>query len=496
MIRIAAPTICLWTRAVPAEILELMRRPVQTIASDRLPRCGLAGLAALLVVLCIVGGGCATPLDTIDQARLDFASGDAGGALAKLKPIAEKSGRFAEPAALDLAMIELATGDPRSAERRLRELRDRFDALPAVDLTHEAAAIVRDDTARRYRPAGYEEVMVRAMLAVCSLAGDASDAESYALQAAEKQAALAKAAAERGLLANSSDYEPIALAPYLRGVLREATHQNYDDAARAYQLVSSVRPSFLPAQADIARATGGAHSAAGHGVLYVIACVGRGPVLRETVAPTTNAALNIASTFVTANQSRSDGGGTPNADGVAVEGVALSHIASVKVPELAVPDSAVVAVSARLDNAPLGTTYPLTDTVSLAAEQLQAEMPWTMARAIVRRATKETAVASLQGGLGIDGTAARLVRFAAISAWSGSEHADTRCWGLLPREIQVLRVELPVGTHSVELTPITGSGLPVGPGERTTVLVEDGRNHYLIAFAPDRALYLVSADPH
>ena len=41
-------------------------------------------------------------------------------------------------------------------------------------------------------------------------------------------------------------------------------------------VVSAVRPQFAPAAADLARASGGAHSAPGHGVLYVIALVGRG----------------------------------------------------------------------------------------------------------------------------------------------------------------------------------------------------------------------------
>ena len=31
-------------------------------------------------------------------------------------------------------------------------------------------------------------------------------------------------------------------------------------------------------------------------------------------------------------------------------------------------------------------------------------------------------------------------------AWEASEAADTRCWGLLPDKIQVLRIELPAGT--------------------------------------------------
>ena len=34
-------------------------------------------------------------------------------------------------------------------------------------------------------------------------------------------------------------------------------------------------------------------------------------------------------------------------------------------------------------------------------------------------------------------------------AWEASERADTRCWALLPDQIQVLRVELPAGQQRV-----------------------------------------------
>ena len=35
-------------------------------------------------------------------------------------------------------------------------------------------------------------------------------------------------------------------------------------------------------------------------------------------------------------------------------------------------------------------------------------------------------------------------------AWEATEAADTRCWGLLPEKIQVLRIELPAGRHQYD----------------------------------------------
>ena len=362
------------------------------------------------------GVGCARSVGTIDSARILFESGDLISAEKTLTEITAKKSGLANAAALDLAMVKLSSGDLRGAENDLRSLRNRFDSLPETNLLADTASMLTDDTVRSFRPAGYEEVMIRAMLAVCSLAGDAVDAESYALQASMKQDKLREEAEGRGIPSAADKFEPIAIAPYLRGILREATHHDYDDAAKAYKLVSAVRPQFAPAGDDIQRATTGAHSRPGHGVLYVIACVGEGPRLVETDAPTTSTALSIASSVLSAkNNQRS----TP--DGKKVDGPVIPNIASVKIPGVMIPDSPIAAVGVRVDGTLYGATQTLTDVGDLAIKQTEAEMPWTLARAILRRTTKELAVAKVGDSIGLEGAAGSLFHFAAASAWSGSE---------------------------------------------------------------------------
>ncbi|MGB0599290.1 MAG: hypothetical protein ACPGLY_21610 [Rubripirellula sp.] len=450
-----------------------------------LPTLGLLTCGLLLVGL----SGCAgsrEARDDIKTARQAFAIGDLESARSKLEPLATETGPLEAPAALDLAMVELASGDAAAAERRLRTLRDRFDDQPKIALTDEAASLVTDDTRRMFRPAGYEEVMIRAMLAVCSLAGDQIDAESYSLQATNRQAELAREAEGRGLLEASEIYQPIAMAPYLRGLLREATHQNYDDAQRAYQLVSLARPQFAPAKADIARAVNGTHSRAGYGVLYVIACVGRGPVLEETNAPTTSQSLSIASAILNAKANKTDKNGQEE------DGLAIPNIATVKVPQIALPPDSIAAIGVVVEGKLRGATQTLTDVAELAGRQLQAEQPWTIARAVVRRATKEAAVAKASDSLGLEGTAGSLVHFAAASAWSGIERADTRCWGMLPREVQVFRIELPIGIHKLGLLPLSSLGQPTAPGQQRSIEILDGGNTYLITVAPDQVVHIVN----
>ncbi|TWU07604.1 hypothetical protein [Stieleria varia] len=441
----------------------------------------VAGSVALCVALC----GCRTPTRSIDVAREAFFAGDLQASRATLGEVIESNRRWSDASQLDLAIVDLADGNPRAAEQRLRQMRESFDALPAAAPLHEAASLVSDDTARPFRPAGYEEVMVRALLAVCSLAGDGADAESYCLQAAMKQSELARQAGERGLENADELYRPIALAPYMRGVLREASHRDYDDAAAAYQLVSAASPQFAPIGEDIRRASEGVHSAPGHGVLYVIACVGRGPRLVETVAPTTTASLQIASTILQSVQqdAEEDEGG-----------FVLPNIASVKVPAVDVPQDDLTALGVSVNGQLFGATQTLTDVAQLAREQVEAEMPWTIARAVARRVTKEATVAGAGKGLGLQGNAASLFQFAAASAWSGTEHADTRCWGLLPREIQVLRAELPAGQHQIGLTQLNHLGHPMALPQVVDAEIVDGRNRYVIVIAPGPHLFVVCGE--
>lgn len=426
-------------------------------------------------MLLSLSSGCTMATRELQRGRSAYYLGDFQTAQVSLKKAADSKSPAALPARLDLAMAHFASGQTATAIELLRSLRDDFDKIPAISPAQEVAAIVSDDTVRQYRPAGYEQVMVRSMLSLCSLAADDGDAESYALQAQMHQAELARQAESRGLTGATDVYQPLALAPYLRGVLREATMHDYDDAVRAYQLVSHLQPAFAPAQADIERATHGRHSAPGNGVLYVIALVGRGPVLQEEPAEVTTAALQIATqVYSLAEKDR----------------MMLPNLVSVKVPKVVIPHSPAAALSLDSSGTWLGATQPLVDIGQMAARQSEAEMPWTLARAVVRRVTKEVAVTQTTRAVGLDGLSGEVARFATVNVWSLVEQADTRCWGLLPREIQVLRAELPAGTHHLGLAVVGTSGQQVGAKNYADVVIENGRNTYLTVIAGDRQAYV------
>ncbi|MGB1926781.1 MAG: hypothetical protein ACPHL6_09630, partial [Rubripirellula sp.] len=430
--------------------------------------------------------GCGTPFKRLHSARDLFANGDLEATRVALEKVGESHSRYSDPAELDLAIVELASGKPVDAERRLRTLRDKFDRTPKINGVKEFASMVSDDTALAFRPSGYEEVLIRSMLAVCSLAHDQLDAESYTLQAMAKQSELARNSKQRGILKADDIYQPIAFAPYLRGVLREATHRNYDDAERSYRLVSEVQPEFSPIGADIQRASVGSHSEPEHGVIYIIACTGRGPVLEETEAPTTTAAMQIASVMLQHLEAEK------NEDGEE-QPLHLPNLASVKVPKVTLPPSNIASVGVEVDGRPVGVTETITNIEQLAIKQVEAEMPWTIARAMVRRVAKDLAVAKASNSLGLDGMDGTLFRVAASTLWSGMENADTRCWSLLPREIQVLRLELPVGSHEFALSSLGWSEEVYQTSDPLTLNVVNGKNQYIIAIAPDEHIYTLAA---
>lgn len=432
--------------------------------------------------------GCRSNRPSISQARQAYAIGDLQSAHASLTELLDAGRRTRRESQLDLAMVELASGETESAVRRLRDARDHFDSLSTSVDVKDAVSLVTDDTSRQFRLAGYEEVLLRTLLAIGSLAGDATDAEAYCLQAQEKQQVLIDQAeikaAEAGTVDGQSDasvgmpldgYTPIAIAPYLRGAIREATYQDYDDAERAFRLVSAIRPDFLPAGHDIQRVAEGAHCRPGHGVLYVIALVGHGPRLEESVAETTTASLQIASTLVRQKQQATDD----------ERQVVLPTLASVKVPRVYVPASQTAAVGVTFQEQMLGATQTLTDLGQLAILRNETEMPWIIARAVARRALKESSVRATSQTLGLEGNAATAFEFAAVNAWAASEKADLRCWGLLPREIQVLRAELPLGPQRIELSPVSYQGTFVAEPIPYTVTIQDGRNSFVIVTAPE-----------
>jgi len=161
-------------------------------------------------------------------------------------------------------------------------------------------------------------------------------------------------------------------------------------------------------------------------------------------------------------------------------------LAPIKVP-IVVPGRSIISnVAVETDGEQLGETATITDVSEFAVQQNEANMPEILGRAVVRRALKKAAMYSVKENVSAHKSpGADIALTLAGIAWEATENADTRCWGLLPDQIQVLRVELPVGDHELQLNPLL-AGKETGVSQTVNVRIEDGRNTYIMATIPDR----------
>ena len=425
----------------------------------------LGYLAAWLLVLIV--SGCSTHSKRISQPRNLFYDGHMQACREGLEKLAKSNRHDRDVVNLDLAVVDLLSGQAKQAESKLREVRDRFDFLEQDSLAEKTVSMWTDDQVRSYAGEDYEKILIRVFLSLSSLMQDGIDAESYTLQIQNKHDELGQMFAQRSGK-DASEYRPLPLGFYMRGMLREATQRDYDDAVRNYEVASSLLPNCEPLHWDLTRAREGVHSQPGQGVIYVFAMVGRGPYKVEVAEQPTSDALLIADRIVSA-----------------VGPYKLPPtIAPIKVPDIVVPSSDVDSVGIRIDGNPIGPTASLANIEQLAVTTYRANRNSVIARAVARRVIKKATVAAAKNSMGKNGGLAGIGMDIAGIAWEASESADTRCWGLLPRDIQVLRVEAPAGDHQLQLHPLLGNR-PVGPSQTAPVRVIDGRNTYVICWFPE-----------
>lgn len=425
--------------------------------------------------------GCATHGDRLESIRSAYNAGqlDQAESIVEREIASRKSD--ADVLKLERAIIQLTDGRPEDAERTLREVRDRFDSLEQKDVGESILSTLTDDNRLAYAGEDYEKVLIRCYLALSNLMSDGGDASAYALQVGDKQRQIINAEGESSEENPRLNYKRVALGAYIHAAIQEATHTNYDEAARAIKLVANWEPSFKDANEDLQRVSSGRHSEPGNGVLYVFTMVGRGPYKVERDEVPTSSALLIADRILTATSKHS----------------LPPTIAPIKVPVVVRSDNRIASVLVETDSGLKGTTNTITDVGQLAVDQYDAILPQVMARAVVRRVVKKGAIYATKEAANINDPLASLAMDAAGVLWEGTESADTRCWGLLPDRIQVLRLELPAGEHVVKLTPSDRNG-PFGAVASHTVGIEDGRNTYLMASFPDDHLVgqvLVSNGP-
>jgi len=451
--------------------------------------------SVLLIGLFCLLTGCASFGERTTKVRNEFTSGNIEKANAEIdKALKKRKQSDADILKLNRAIIALSSGKPKEAEMLLREVRDRFDQHERERekrAAEKALSMLTDDNTVAYSGEDYENVLIRVFLALSNLMYDGTDAPAYALQIGYKQNEII----QKGVVQDPKDsqkkinpkaetYRQVAIGQYLIGIMQEATYRNHDDVIKAYEAVNAWEPGFSQGRQDLERARCGVHAQPGNGVVYVFTLVGAGPYKEQRNCEVLHDA-QIFTTFLIAMMSSRP---------------MLPDFAPVMIPYLVRPRETVSAISVSVDGKWNGQTETLTDIGRMAEEQFEAIKPQIIARAVVRRTlkkgilygTKEAVDANSWVGLAMD---------VGGMIWESMETADTRSWNLLPAEIQVTRLEVPAGEHRLTLQPmsrvfsaarrgyiISGTSVRIGSEHSRMIVVEPGRNTYVLAHFPDDEL--------
>jgi hypothetical protein len=187
--------------------------------------------------------GCVAHASRLHAVRTAFHGGNLAEADALIDSHIDDYPRESDVLRLDRAMVALADNRPADAEKLLRTVRDNFDHVEQESPAESVWVMATDDDQKAYAGEDYEKVLVRAMLALSNLVQDGDDAEAYSLQVSDKQRQIVATAADEKGRNPKAAYQQVALAPYLRGILREETHRHYDDAARSFTQVLLAQPT-------------------------------------------------------------------------------------------------------------------------------------------------------------------------------------------------------------------------------------------------------------
>jgi uncharacterized protein len=427
----------------------------------------------LLLLALLLLTGCTSYADRVRTVRSSFYANNLAIAELEIEKGLEKHAGESDVLKLEKAMVALTDGRPAESEQILREVRDRFDHLEQKSVAEGTLSFLTDDNAVSYAGEDYEKVLIRAFLALSNLMHDGSDAEAYSLQIADKQQQIVQAAVEEDGKNPKASYQQVALGPYLRAALTEEKHRDFDDLKRSREMVVSWQPEFTSGRVDLERAMYGRHSDPGHGVLYVITLVGRGPYKEEVAEIPSQAALLIADRIISATGKHT----------------LPPTIAPIKVPKVVPQVNLIRSVNVSIDGQQRGQTETITDVGRMAVEQYEAVYPSIVAKAVVRRIVKKGVVYGAKEVIGVQkGSLTSLALDVAGVVWEATENGDTRCWGLLPDKIQVLRVELPAGEHEIDLQPIARHERLAGNIVNQKVTIRDGGNTYVLANFPDTRL--------
>ena len=461
--------------------------------SRRSPRRTLAGP---IVVALAVLAGCRTPGKEL-EAREDFVRGRYDQAASVLAELEADDSDNAHLWQMERSIVELARARPKEAVRALRKARERMVDADRYDpnglfglggLARNVSATLADDLELAYAGRDYEELLLYSLLTLAELMGRGGDAHAYSLQYLEQQLeAQQEIADSTGELFQKireydgpagdnpkRSYKLVPLGDYLRAVMLEESPTRASQARRAYERVLELAPHSDLAEAALERLTGEAsterNAATGErrGVVHVIALVGRGPFLEESVEPVVGELLELARTIWARNERRR----------------VFPTFQQIRVPAIAFHAVQPAGVEVVLAGGDSVFSSVVTDVEGSALAEWEAMRGTVLLRAVLRRAFKLASTEVAKRELAGNDQGAALLADLGLALWTGFERVDTRIWGMLPATFQAVRLELPPGDHELRLRAVDVQGRPTGAEERIRLHVHPVYHSYVLAVFP------------
>ena len=477
------------------------------------------------IAICLLMAGCQTHRNLVEQAHSHYWKGNFEQSAEVLTQAIDRPKNDVDVLKLDQAMIEFQRGNLKESQALLREVRDSFDSPAVGKAARDTLSLLTDDGTRMYVAEDHEKVLLRVMLAFSSLLQNDGDTVPFAHQIGEQcerllasrpkvidadvaRDAKAKAKSPTGAAVAKNSEAPtteqgplgdnavatvsfvestdatktivkpdlirreLAVAPLLRAIIRGQSLMNQDDQIRNLQMANEWRPDSPFLQQEYARATNGGQPPPGYGSVYVFALVGRGPQKVESTERVSSTALLVADQVLSATGKYT----------------LPPTIAPIKVARIKLSLISVDSLLVDVDGNSLGSTETIADIGRMAVEIQNEQMPQIIGRAVARRVAKKGLVVAGKAAAdafkesGNDLTS--LAYSVAGVIWEATEQADLRAWTLLPGSIQVIRVDVPVGSHQLTLRP-SCYGRSVGKSFSVPLTIQDGQTTFALASLPD-----------
>lgn len=423
-----------------------MKMTVQCATGASIPMKLSRSIFAVFAVTALLAlQGCATYSSGFAKVEDATAKRDLDGAIKSLDEL-KLTGKDEALHHLNKATLLRMQGKYEESNKHFEAAKSLMERLGAISIQEQAASVSVNDTFKAYEGLPNEQLMVYSFEALNYL--QMGDVDSAAVEARQFDV-------KHGLIAEKNKdakYLSGAFVRYLNGMVYEAAGESdsarieMQKAVEGYQLQNCGFPIPKKLTADLARLKSG--KAPSSEVVFILNN-GLGPTVHENNIRVAN----------------------PTYDPRNPKSIAMFSLAVPKFVKRSLPVDHVV-----LSSGSSSEPSEIVEDVNVIAEKsFNDRLPTIIARGVARLVVKKAA--EVEVNKQNQGNAA-VALFSAVAS-NASERADTRSWSLLPGNIQMVRLPLPVGKHDVTATYYASNGNVLATREFKGVEVMPGRKSFV-----------------